>query len=188
MKQSQMKLMFLLLLIFSVLAIGIFAVSSTLLTPSAGFTDDDGILDLRGICIPTPHDGTTSFNVSNATLYTNVFGTWLANKSISATGNPGNTTYHFNFTNSINNSPEGDFQWNIQCNEENTSNMASSNQAFAGNRSISVSYAKPSIVINSPFNNIYSLNGHDIPVVCTAIPSTNFNITRVDLLINKWFN
>ena len=134
----------------------IYAVSTTLLTPAPNFSDNDGILDLRGTCAPTPHDGTTSFNVSSATLYTNVFGTWKANKTISAIGNSCNTTYHFNFTNNINDSPEGECLWNIQCNEENTSNMASSNQAFAGNRSISVSYAKPSIVINSPFNNIYS--------------------------------
>ena len=106
MKKSQAKIISLLslfLILFSLVAYGI---ASTLITPTEGAIDDDGYLDLRGKCeskSQNEYDGTTSWNVTNATLWSNVDGTWKPNATLQVSGDKiANTTYFFNFTNHIN--------------------------------------------------------------------------------------
>ena len=79
MKKSQIKTMFIMFLILLVTLSVIYAVSTTLVSPVDNFVDDDGFLDLRATCAPTILTGEI-WNVTNATLYHNVDGTWKANK------------------------------------------------------------------------------------------------------------
>ncbi|KKK88071.1 hypothetical protein LCGC14_2746830, partial [marine sediment metagenome] len=68
MKKSQVKIIFSMFLIFSLLISLIYAVGTTLTSPVDNFRDDDGYLDLRGKCIPSANS-TVSYNITNATLY-----------------------------------------------------------------------------------------------------------------------
>ena len=165
----------------------IFAIGTTLIT-SDNIIDDDGYLDLSASCEPTSkaeYDGTTTFNITNATLYSSVTGTWRENKTLPRTGSSvGNDTYIFNFTNVINQSSQGEFKWNVLCWEQNISNHARINSVFAGNKTIKVQYAKPTVSSN-PSSNIYDLDGNAITVTCTASPSANWNLTNVSLIVNQ---
>ena len=185
MKKSQLRSLLAFLVISILLVTLVFAVGSNLTSPSDNSADDDGYLDLRGSCVPTSHDGTTSFNITNATLYSNVDGTWKANRTRDTRNSVGNATYFFNFTNDINQSAEGEFQWNIQCFEQNVSNQTVINSAFAGNRTIKVDYAKSTVTTTSPVDLTYSLNGNSIDVVCTGQASTAWNLTNIDLIVNQ---
>ncbi len=179
MKNAQAKLIFAMFLIFILSAFLIYAVSTTLLSPSDFAVDDDGYLDLRGTCIPTTATSNIISNITNGTLYSNVDGTWKANVTLNVTSSLANNTYYFNFTNHINQSAEGEFKWNIQCHESNGSAI---NKVFAGNRTITVNYARPTVTTTSPADGTYSLNGHGIDVNGTAIASSGWNITSIDLL------
>jgi len=173
------SIMYFLIFMFSIALA--YAVSTSLTSPTNNFIDDDGNLDLRGSCAPTDPDGTTQYNITNATLYSNVDGTWKANKTLDVTTSLTNLTYFFNFTNDINSTAEGTFQWNIQCNEQNATGEEI-NKAFAGNRTIQVAYANPTIATTSPNDGTYSLDGVSTDVVCTASPSGGWNISAVSLL------
>ena len=186
-KKSQIKT----LVIFSVLALLlsfiVYAVSSSLRSPIESFIDDDGYLDLRGSCVPTLYDGTTSFNITNATLYSDVSGTWLRNKTLDVITSEGNATYLFNFTNYINQSAEGTFNWNIECSEENVSNsfFNANDTSFANNRTIIVRYANTAIASIVPADNFFDLDGDDINVTAEISPTTGWNITNVSLYTNE---
>jgi len=188
MRKSQLKSMLILFLIFISLSILVYAVSTTLIT-AENTIDDDGFLDLRASCEPQSQndfDGTTVWNLTNGTLYSNVDGTWKANATINITGFvPANATYFFNFTNHINQSAEGEFQWNVKCSEENVSDNSKVQTSFAGNKTIRVEYARTTAETTSPFSGIHSLNGHAIPVVCTGRPSSNWNITNISLYTDQ---
>jgi len=85
MKKIQIKTMFVLTLVFILFSTLIYAVSTSLQSPAGGFVDDDGFLDLRVSCEPTSennYDGTTSWNITNATLSSNVGGAFKANKTL----------------------------------------------------------------------------------------------------------
>ncbi len=183
-KKSQVKSVFMLFLIFTLLITLIYAIGTTLVTPAENYVDDDGYLDLRAKCEPTSvneHDGTTSWNITNATLYSNVDGTWEENKTIDVT--PGvNVTYYFNFTNDINQSPEGEFKWDVQCHETNETNGIEINKVFDGNRTIIVRYARPTVTTISPASGTYDLDGWNILINCSATAYENWNITQLDLM------
>ena len=103
MKQAQLKSIFALIFLFIMSAILIHALSTTLESPVDNFADDDGYLDFEASCTPTAFDGTTSYNVTNATLWDNTGGTWAARSTIHVVEDGGpinnvNTTYFFNFT------------------------------------------------------------------------------------------
>lgn len=197
MKEAKLKSIFTIIFIFimTVLLINVYAVGTTLLSPSDNSLDDDGYLDLRGKCEPTSendYDGTTTYNITNATLYSNVDGTWKTNKTrfVSA-DHPPNATFYFNFTNDINQSAEGEFKWNIQCFEQNASKGdTTTNSAFAGNKTITVRYAKPTVVTTSPADGSYSLDGtslsdkNDITINCSVSPSSGWNLTKIELYDN----
>ncbi|KKL82649.1 hypothetical protein LCGC14_1982650, partial [marine sediment metagenome] len=147
----------------------------------------DGYLDLRASCGSKSiddHDGTTSWNVTNATLWTNVLGDWKQNQTLHVANPIVNDTYLFNFTNYINGSSEGEFLWNVNCYETNSTTGIQINSAFAGNRSININYADPTVETVSPPDNSLSLNGHEITVVCKASPSSLWNLTSVSLKTN----
>ncbi len=159
---------------------------STVLNPADNTTDDDGFLDLRATCVPTTATTATWYNITNATLYSNADGTWKANKSIFNVNSVENATAFFNFTNVINRTNEGDFVWNVLCQEHNYSQLNSqdNNSAFAGNNTIKVRYAKPTVTTDSPADRTYSLDGFNIPITCSATPSANWNITNISLMVN----
>ncbi len=185
MKKSQVKTMFVFVLIFTLLATLIYAVASTLLSPVDNFADDDGYLDLRGSCKPTSqdnYDGTTLWNISNASLWSNVGGTWKKNVTKHVIS-PENGTYLFNFTNDINASPQGEYLWNMECWELNTSD-SSVRSASSGNRTIRVVYAAPSVTMSSPADGSYNLQGYNISFQCKATASAGWNLTRIDLKTN----
>ncbi len=185
MKKSQVKTMFVFILALALIISLAYAIGTTLISPSDFSQDSDGFLSQKASCIPTAWDGTTSYNITNATLYSNVDGTWKSNGTLKAPNSKGNDTFLFNFTNIINQTAEGEFQWNVKCFEENASpSTTETNTAFAGNRTIIVNYARPTVVTNSPNDGTYSLNGHEIDVVCTASPSGAWNITSVSLKTN----
>ncbi len=185
MKKSQLKSMGILVLISILIISLVLAVGSNLLSPSDSSTDNDGQMDFRGTCVPTPNSTTENWNITNATLYTNVDGTWKGNgtKQVSIGSN---VTYYANFT--LNQSAEGTFQWNIECIETNSTvddgEASHSNSAFAGNRTIVVDYSRPTVVTTSPDAGAYDLDGTNISVVCTTSPTSGWNITSVDLLTN----
>ena len=181
MKQGKLKSMFIFGLVLALLITLVYAVNTNLLSPIDNFQDNDGFLDLRGKCIPSANSTVSHYNITNATLWSNVDGTWKANATLQAPGSVPNATYFFNFTNHINRSKEGEYKWNIECNEQNVSSSII-NKAFAGNRTIRVIYADPTVSTTSPIDRIYNLNGHEIDVVCTASPFAEWNITKIDLL------
>ena len=188
MKQGQLKSILALVFSLIIMSFLIGAVTTTLLSPSDGFTDDDGFLDLRGSCTPSSqneHDGTTSYNITNATLYSNVDGTWKANASLNVTTPIVNSTYFFNFTNHINQTAEGVFLWDIECHEANYTNDGNDiKTSFEGNRTIVVEYARPTVSMTEPTDGAVDLNGNNITIVCDGDPSGGWNVTSVDLLTN----
>ncbi len=185
MKKSQVKSIVITTLL-SILIISLaYALSSTLLSPNEGAQDNDGYLDLRGKCEPTSQneaDGTTEFNITNATLYTDVSGTWKANETLAVDSSARNQTYYFNFT-SVNQTAEGTYLWNIECNQQNTSDQTKINKLFSTNRTIIVNYAKPTVTINLP-DNTYVLDGGPTSVQCVANPSSGWNISQIDFKTN----
>jgi len=192
MKDIRTKLTFALVLIFVLLSASVYSVSTTLQSPASGFMDDDGFLDLRASCEPVSennYDGTTSWNITNATLYSNVEGVWKANKMLQVKNPIANSTYYFNFTNSINQTAEGDFVWNAQCHEANSTNDGTNiKEAFAVNRTIMVRYAKATVAVVSPADGSYDADGYDILINCSATPSSGWNITQITLMTNMSFN
>jgi len=187
MKRAQVKTITLMILIFLMGVFLIYALPITTLTsPADNTVDDDGYLDLRGSCEPfsaNNFDGTTVWNITNATLYSNVGGSWVANKTLQVgEGSQSNATYFFNFTNYINQSAEGEFQWSIQCNQNNQSDTSVIEKSFTGNRTIKVEYGGATVTTTTPPVNSYDIDGIEIDVVCTATPSSGFNITRIDII------
>ena len=183
-KKIQIKSIFALILAFTLLSTLIYAVSTNLQNPVDSFVDDDGFLDLRASCEPG-YDGTTSYNITNATLYSNVGGIWKANKTLQVVNAIVNSTYYFNFTNSINKTTGGEFVWNAQCHEANsTGDGANINEAFAGNRTVKVEYARPTATTISPADGSFELNGRDILIECSALPTPGWNLTQIDLMVN----
>ena len=118
-KQAKLKLIGILVLFTLLLSVLIYAIATSLETAD-NLVDDDGYLDLRGICTTTAATSDTHYNITNATLYSNVNGTWLSNKTLQVPTPSANISYYFNFTNYINQSAEGTFKWNIECNEQNS--------------------------------------------------------------------
>ncbi len=183
MKNAKLSLIFSVLLVFILSILLVSSVQTNLITPSDNSVDTDGYLDLRGSCVPTANTTVSFYNITNATVYSNVDGTWKANATLQPlTGSSANSTFLFNFTNHINQSAEGEFQWNILCVEKNISGGLQVNSAFAGNKTIKVKYARPIVTTTAPVNNHYSLNGHFINVTGTALASTGWNISSIDLL------
>ena len=187
-RKIRMESVFVLTLIFTLVSTLIYAVSTTLQSPAGGFVDDDGFLDLRASCEPTSendYDGTTSWNITNATLYSNVQGVWKANKTLQVENPIANSTYYFNFTNSINKTAEGEFIWDVQCYEANsTNNGANIDEAFAGPRIIKVEYARAIVTTVSPADESFDSDGQEVLIECSAIPSSGWNITQIDLMTN----
>ncbi len=186
MKKSQVKsivIVALLTILFISLA---FALTSTLLSPANDAQDNDGYLDLRGKCEPTSQnefDGTTEFNITNATLYTDISGTWKANETLPVASSARNQTYYFNFT-STNQTAEGTYRWNIECNQQNTSDITKINKDFSTNRTIIVKYSTPSVTVDVA-DNTYVLDGGPTPIQCVANPTSGWNITQIDLKTNS---
>jgi len=184
MEKLQIKSISVLILVFTLLTTLIYAVSTTLQSPVGNFVDDDGFLDLRASCDPS-YDGTTSHNITKATLYSNVGGIWKASKTLQVENPIANSTYYFNFTNSINQTVEGEFVWDVQCYEANSTNDGVNiNEAFAGTRIIKVEYARPTATTISPSDGSYDSDGQDILINCSAAPFSGWNITQIDLLTN----
>ncbi|KKK59569.1 hypothetical protein LCGC14_3033080, partial [marine sediment metagenome] len=118
-----------------------------------------------------------------ATLYSNVDGTWKANATI-IVAVPAGITYFFNFTNHINQSPEGTFQWSVLIREVNaTGTVTNVTTFFTANRSIVVNYADVSLESTSPVDGFYDLDGDDIPFVCTGTAADNWNITLAEVMV-----
>src|SRR3990167_2065199 len=188
-KKSQLKTIGIFILLVGILAGFIYAISGTPVT-SDNTVDDDGYLDLRASCIPTSqsttgeYDGTTSYNITNATIYSNVDGTWKANATIQVANAIANSTYFFNFTNNINKSAEGTFKWSVLCNEQNASS-GKINTIFTANRTIIVNYADVSLISTSPADNVYVFDGINIPLVCTGTAANNWNITFAEVMVAK---
>ena len=170
MKNVIIKLKFALVLVFALLSTSIYAISTALQSPANDFIDDDGFLDLRASCEPVSennYDETTSWNITNATLYSHVWGIWKANRTLQVKNPIANSTYYFNFTNNINQTAEGQFVWNVQCHEANSTNDgANINKAFAVNRTINVIYAKATVAVVSPADGSYDADGHGILISC----------------------
>ena len=179
MKQGKLKSMFIFGLVLAFLITLVYASVTTLISPIDNSIDDDGKIDFEVACIPS-----TSWNVTNATLYTNIGGVWLSNRTLQYTDPVVNATAYFNFTNIINETPEGAYIWNAECGEKNytSATVSSGRTSFAGNNTITVRYSRPTIITTSPADGTYSSNGHEIDVVCTARPSSGRNITKIDLL------
>ena len=179
MKQGKLKSMFIFGLVLAFLITLVYASVTTLISPIDNSIDDDGKIDFEVACIPS-----TSWNVTNATLYTNIGGVWLSNRTLQYTDPVVNSTAYFNFTNIINETPEGAYIWNAECGEKNytSATVSSGRTSFAGNNTITVRYSRPTIITTSPADGTYSSNGHEIDVVCTARPSSGRNITKIDLL------
>src|SRR3989338_2253392 len=188
MKNVIIKLKFAFVLAFALLSTQIYAISTALQSPANNFIDDDGFLDLRASCEPVSennYDETTSWNITNATLYSNVGGIWKANKTLQAKNPIANSTYYFNFTNSINQTAQGDFFWDVKCYEANSTNDGVNiKDAFAGTRIIKVEYAKAAATIVSPADGSYDADGREVLIKCLAAPSSGWNITKIDLMTN----
>ena len=194
MDKAQLKSISLIALFLIVLSLLIYAVSTSLLSPVTGFTDDDSFLDLRVSCVPTIQDGTTSYNVTNATLYitsTNGSGNgWFRNVTLPATiggagnGGIGNQTYLFNFTKFINFTAEGTYKWSVECNEQNGTGTEI-NKAFGANNTLTVTYATASVVNVNPSDNFIDLDSMLVNFTADATPSTKWNITRIELWTNQ---
>ncbi len=185
-KKSQVKSVFIFTLLTILLISMIYAVSTTL-TTADNYVDDDGFLDLRATCEPTSennYDGTTVWNITNATLWSNVDGTWKTNVTLHASGLLGNDTYLFNFTNNINQSAEGEYEWNVQCQEHNVSDNTIIKKSFAGNNTITVRYARPTVTTLSPEDQSYDLDGYNILINCSASSSSEWNLTSMSLMTN----
>lgn len=182
-KQAKFRFVAMSSVLLILLSLLIYAIGSSLESPIAGFVDDDGQLDLRGSCTPTANDGTTWFNVTNATISTNVDGTYKANQTIQV-ANPINDTgvVFFNFT--VNKTVEGSFVWSQECNEANASDGTVINKISTTNRSIIVRYADAQVAV-TPVTGTYSLNGNGIPITCAATPSNGWNITSIALKTNR---
>lgn len=181
----QAKFRFIGISILSILLISllVYAVGTSLDSPIDNFVDDDGYLELKGACSPTLYDDTTSYNISNGTIYSTVGGDWKANKTTEATGSMGNSTYLFNFT--INQSNEGTYQWDILCVEFNTSDTTRAvSTSFANNRTIIVTYANPSVTAITPEDDFYDMDGNEINGTCAVSPTTGWNITSISLMVN----
>jgi len=189
MDKAQLKIILLSMLFIIFLSLLIYAVSTTLLTPIDQATDDDSFLDLRGSCTPasSSYDGTTSWNITNATLYitsSNGSGTgWFRNVTLQDTTPNANATYHFNFTNFVNFTSEGTYKWNIECEEQNASNGANITKSFAANNTLTVTYAKATVTAE-PADNFVDLDSDEVNFTATATPSTKWNITRIELWTN----
>ena len=187
MKNAQLRSIFALLLVFIIGALLIYALPTTLLTsPADNAADNDGYLSFAGSCTPTFNNSPdTHYNITNATLYTNIDGTWKANRTLNISKSDANGTFFANFTRVINQTPEGEFFWNIQCEEQNATPLSGNHfvrTSFAGNRTLTVRYANPPVLTTSPEDNSYSLNGHDINVSCSVNPTGGWNITEVSLM------
>ena len=187
-KQAKFKIIGFLIILTLLYSIFVFSLGTTLESPADNFIDNDGYLDLRGSCNSAgSYDGTTSYNITNATLYSNVGGTWKENKTIHVVIAP-NQTYYFNFTNTINLSnnildeAEGTYRWNILCWERNATGTQI-NSVFGNNRSITIAYAEPTVSV-TPADGYYSYNGHEIAGSCTVSPSTAWNVTNISLMTN----
>ncbi len=186
MKKSQVKsivIVALLTILFISLA---YALSSTLLSPADDAQDNDGYLDLRGSCEPTSQnefDGTTEFNITNATLYTDISGTWKANETLPVASSARNETYYFNFT-STNQTAEGTYRWNIECNQQNTSDITKIDKLFSTNRTIIVKYSTPSVTVDLA-DGTYILDGGPTAIQCVANPTGGWNISQIDLKTNS---
>ena len=99
MDKAQLKSISLIMLFLIVLSLLIYAVSTTLNSPADNTVDTDGYLDLRASCAPTAATAATMYNITNATLYSNINRTWQANATIQVgTSSKANQTYYFNFT------------------------------------------------------------------------------------------
>ncbi len=186
MKQAKIKTFGIVFLILALFTGIVFAVVPYLISPADGASDDDGFLDLRGRCDSSSinsHDGTTNWNVTSATVYSNVDGTWKANATITIANPLANNSVLFNFTNHINKTAEGSFQWSIECTETNASVGTETNTAFVLNRTINVNYADPDVVTTSPADNSYDLEGKAIDFNCTAQATSGWNITTIELML-----
>lgn len=190
MNKAQLKSISLIMIFLIVLSLLIYAVTTTLITPADNTIDTDGFLDLRGSCVPTTATSTTMYNITAATLYHNMnaAGTWAANKTINVTTGVGaNATFYFNFTNVVNSTAEGTYRWNILCFEQNESNgtISTKNTAFAGNNTIIVQYAKSTVSISTPEDNILDLDGGlGVNFTGSATPPSGWNITKVFFYTN----
>ncbi len=175
-KQGKFKFIGSLILFTLILSLMVYAISTSLDSPIASFIDDDGYLDLKGRCTPT-----SGQNITNATLFSNVDGTWKANKTFEVDRTIGigarvDVVYYANFTNYINQSSEGTFQWNILCTDNSTDA-----DSFANNRTIIVEYANPTITAITPADGVYDLDGHGINSSCTVSPTSGWNTTTIEL-------
>ncbi|MAF50793.1 MAG: hypothetical protein CMH64_01750 [Nanoarchaeota archaeon] len=149
----------------------VYAVTTSLTTPTDNTEDTDGFIDFTGSCTPA-----SGQNITQAVLYTDIGGSWVSNQTLTSDPSVGvDAVYYANF--SLNRTPQGSFEWNIECTDNSSSN-------FAGNNTVRVVFSQPTIVTTSPADNTYSMNGNDIDVVCTADPSANWNITTVSLMTN----
>ena len=187
MDKAQLKSILLTILFFVFMAMLIYSISTTLITPVDNFLDTDGTLDLRGSCSPTAFDGTTWWNITNATLYTDISGSWIKNKTINVTSPVGNSTYYFNFTNVRNGTAEGTFKWNIECNEENGTGLSNGlpiQKSFAGNNTIIVQYPSSTITSISPIDNFLDLDGSNANFTAIASPPADWNISSMQLFTN----
>ena len=187
MNKAQLKTTSLIFLFLIVLSLLIYAVSTSLLSPVTGFIDDDSFLDLRGSCTPTAFDGTTNWNITNATLYiTSYNGTgtgWLRNATIQVPTSLANVTYLFNFTNFVNFTAEGTYKWNIECHETNMSTGVEINKAFEENNTLIVTYASPTVTIE-PANNFIDLDSDGVNFTAIVTPPVRWNISRVEFWTN----
>lgn len=190
MDKSQLKTVGIIFLIIISLSVGlIFALTGAPENPVNNFEDNDGRLDLGASCVPTSqagsnYDGTTSYNITNATLYSNVDGTWKSNATIQVSSAIANVTYFFNFTNHINVTNEGSFQWSVQCIETNATGTKV-NTAFTENRTIKVKYTEVDLEATSPADNIYDLDGSNIELQCTGSAASGWNLTKAEVMVRK---
>ena len=189
-KQAKFKFIGSLILTLMLFALLVGGLQTYLDSPADNFEDDDGYLDLRGRCEPTSvneYDGTTSYNITKAVLYSDVSGTWQSNYTLNISNQSlltsVNTTFFFNFTNHINKTAEGTFQWGIECFEENASSTKDpQTSSFTANRTIVVKYANPSMTTASPEDGVYDFDGHEISVSCEGSPTSGWNITQIELM------
>tara|TARA_Y100000310_G_scaffold2558_1_gene3288 strand:+ start:4574 stop:7408 length:2835 start_codon:yes stop_codon:yes gene_type:complete len=183
-RKPVIRSIFVLILVFTLLSTLVYAVTTTLQSPVADFVDDDGFLDLRASC-EASYDGTTSYNITKADLYSNEEGSWISGGTLQVENPIANATYYFNFTNTLSQVSESEFVWSVQCHEANSSNDGLDvNQEFAGNKTIKVEYAKPTVAIISPADGSHDLDGQDVLISCLATPSSGWNITQINLMTN----
>ena len=190
MKQGQLKLTLALIFVFIMAILLVYAVTTVLISPTDNSVDTDGYLDLRSSCAPSTFDGTTSWNVTNATLYTNVNGSWALNNTLKAVNPLSNSTEYFNFTNRVNSTREGTFLWNVECEEQNGTISSGAaglqiNKAFAGNFTIRVDFADATLTATNPPDQTYSFDGFSVPFICTASPSGGWNLSNISLYTNE---